>query len=146
MPDCGHPGAGCVVGNFYTCKTLGCSNGPEVKARARPLSTDVLDSWAAALVKGIAEFEQANNWQLYRVVLSDGLPYRRRPATDEVEVRLRCECSPSGKHCGSWARVTFPGVLLTHGFGVTKIVCDLLLEAARQLWTSPKGAVIELNA
>lgn len=29
MPDCGHPGASCVVGNFWTCPRRGCSNGPD---------------------------------------------------------------------------------------------------------------------
>lgn len=29
MPDCGHSSAVCQIGNFYTCRVVDCSNGPD---------------------------------------------------------------------------------------------------------------------
>ncbi len=42
MPRCDHPGATCVVGDFWTCKTAGCANGPAVAVDPAEVSDDNL--------------------------------------------------------------------------------------------------------
>ena len=50
MPRCEHKGATCIVGDFWTCKTPGCKNGPQEKEpdlriRWRRLEFDWTDHW-----------------------------------------------------------------------------------------------------
>ncbi len=40
MPDCGHKGAVCVVGNFWTCKVRGCVNGPKDEPKKQALQEE----------------------------------------------------------------------------------------------------------
>jgi hypothetical protein len=37
MPRCNHPEATCAIGDFWTCKTAGCPNGP-AEAAAAPVA------------------------------------------------------------------------------------------------------------
>lgn len=52
MPRCSCPSATCVIGDFWTCKTIGCVNGPDRKADPAPVrrrtprdTIEIDDNW-----------------------------------------------------------------------------------------------------